>query len=209
MNKKIITIIILIAAIIGIGLAIISKTNIMPSRGDEAPVGSEITGLTEEEQEAIYNENKSSNFDRGTWVIDEELGVYMPVENWNDSMNADDEAYVLEQNALTYPEYGSPGEGNFITFAHNSGYYTQGYFTPFVEGLAVGDIITVMDNGDKYEYKITDKKHIDVSETSEVYYKSPDKSIITIGTCDVPVSGATGRYIWTGELIEDNAESEK
>lgn len=181
-----------------------NEIDAMSSESVSKETSENIVGISEEEQKNIYdsnNENMEENLKSDIpYIYDDELGVAMPLTNWNTKMNAQEEEKALSQYALTYPDFGSPGKGNLIAFAHNSSLFPQGYFTPFVNNLKVGDVVVVKTKEKNYKYKITSRSLVKDTEVDDVFYES-DEPIITIGTCDVPSATTNKRIIWTGTLI--------
>lgn len=160
--------------------------------------------LSSDTQKKIMNKNKQNMNkylnENIPYVIDKELGVYLPVYDFYSNSNTDK---LLEKGGVTYPQYGSPDKNNFIVFAHNS--QIEGtYFTPFVNNLSIGDTVDV-----KYKnyqgkiitntYKITSKKVINYKDVNFVYQKT-EQQTITLGTCEVPYD-TPNRIIWKGKLI--------
>lgn len=201
-TKYIIFICVGIIAIILVGLFAIPKQEIN-IENDISVTTENIVGLSSEIQREINNDNKNnmdSNVQDGeTYIVNEDLGVYLPLVDWTNDMDEEDEANVLSTSALTYPKYGNAGKGNLIVFGHNSGLYSQGYFTPFVENLEVGDTVMVKTKKKNYKYKITSREIVEDNEIEKVFYES-DEPIITIGTCDIPSATTNKRIIWTGTL---------
>ncbi len=128
------------------------------------------TKLSKQEQETIYNQNKnnlSQNVENDiNYIVSDQYGVYMPIAKYDSSIN---ESEILKENALTYPEYGKPGTGNLILFAHNSKQYPQGYFTPFISNLKVGDIVNVITNKATFSYEIIEQKVVNESDVNSVF----------------------------------------
>lgn len=199
--------VVMISIVIAIAVLLLASSPISTnSKNNEVKANNandNIVGISKEEQVQVYQTNKNSmekNLNNNVpYLFDEDLGVYLPLVDWTNDMTEIDENDVLSKNALTYPEYGSPGKGNLIVFGHNSGLYSQGYFTPFVDNLGVGDTVIVKTKTKDYKYKIESREIVKDKETDKVFYQS-DEPIITIGTCDVPSATTNKRIIWTGTL---------
>lgn len=176
----------------------------------KAYIPTNLTSLSKEEQETVHKENiknmEQTLASGGTYVIVEDLGVYSPVYSITEDTSEYSLMDILDKGSASYSEYGSPGEGNFTALAHNSGLYSQGYFTPFVNGLNVGDIVTVRQGSNTYEYQITNKETVNSNQADKLKFES-DKPVITLMTCDIPSRWTTHRIIWNGELITKNGKA--
>lgn len=150
--------------------------------------------------QATNDQAKDKDDTNVTYFIEQDdMGVYMPLYDYSEGMSESDENEILNNFALTYPEYGSPGTGNLIVFGHNTAPYND-YFTPFVSELDVGDIVSITSDEATYKYEITDKQILDKNDTDDIF-KTTSTPTITIGTCEIPSEDSQNRIIWSGEII--------
>lgn len=162
--------------------------------------------LSENEQNKVMTNNKNNMkefLNKGIpYVISEKYNVYIPVYSYTTKSQ---EEQLLAKGGVTYPQYGSPEEGNFIVFAHNS-QVRNAYFSPFVDNLYPSDIIKVKYKKGNYiytnTYKITSREVVNYKDVDEVYYTT-EKQTITLGACKIPYD-TPDRIIWKGELINTN-----
>lgn len=174
---------------------------------DKSELVGDVVGLSESEQKKITRSNMKNmeeNLTNGiNYIVIESLDVAVPIFSFSSKLNEEKINEVLKKGAMTYNMYGSPAQGNYILFGHNSGQYPRGYFTPLINGLKINDEVWIRTSSQSYRYKITNREIINDDGVEKVFFKS-QKPIITIGTCDVPSEKTKKRIIFSGELINEN-----
>lgn len=164
-----------------------------------------LTEKSETKQQEITKKNRTdveNILETKPVIFSKDYNVMMPIINNVDTNDTKKQLDLLETSAISYSLYGKPGLGNYDVFGHHSLYEGQ-YFTSFVDKLAKGDIVKIIEKKDDkyvvYSYEISYNFTVESKDTSSVYYES-EKPILTIGTCAEPYK-TDKRIIWQGDLV--------
>ncbi len=112
----------------------------------------------------------------------------------------------LRDGVVVHPISHEPGTfGNFFVTGHSSYYaWDPGRFKDvfaLLHEMEVGDLVEVYWEGQKYVYKMNEKKVVSPTETS-VLNQPRDNSILTLMTC-TPIGTNKNRLILVGTLVEE------
>lgn len=129
-------------------------------------------------------------------VIIPKIGVNIPV------ILTDNEDYGLSLGAWMMPIGSTPDQGgNTIITGHRFKYLPPSNFTFYLfHKLEVGDIFSVIWQGDDYLYKIREIKIVDASDPSP--HKPSKEPILTMYTCH-PIYSTEKRLVVISDLITE------
>ncbi|HSX18679.1 MAG TPA: sortase [Candidatus Saccharimonadales bacterium] len=157
-------------------------------------------------------EKNSNNINQEIKPIDENFGIIIPKIGANAKViaNVDPNDESKYQNALTMGVAHAKGtalpdvpEGNTFLFSHSSVNFWEAtrYNSIFylLSKLETGDEIQLFYKGQKYTYKVTDKKVVSPSEVSYLQ-SNGNKKTLTLMTC-TPAGTTINRLIITAELL--------
>lgn len=139
-----------------------------------------------------------------TKVIIPKINVEIPVVYDQTSIKEEDIQNSLEDGVVHYATTASPGEqGNAVIFGHssnnilNKGKYKFAFV--LLNRLQVGDTFSLTKNGQRYTYKVYEKKVVKPDEVS-VLGPTDRGATATLITCDPPGT-STNRLVVIGEQI--------
>lgn len=143
-------------------------------------------------------------------LIIPKINVEVPVVYDEESIAEDAVQRALEDGVLHYPTTPEPGEiGNSVIFGHSSNNILNkgAYKFAFVllSRLEPGDTFFIHKDGQRYTYKIYEKKVVSPEEVS-VLGNAGKKASMTLITCDPPGT-AINRLVVIGEQITPSPDS--
>jgi sortase A len=138
-------------------------------------------------------------------IIIPKINVEIPVVYDNSSIAEADMQRALERGVVHYATTSNPGEkGNAVIFGHssnnilNSGKYKFAFV--LLNRMQTGDTFMLEKNGQRYIYKIFDKKVVPPTDLSVLDNISGKAATATLITCDPPGT-ALNRLVVVGEQI--------